>query len=96
MFFFLFLSSLVLLVTSALVAFSTVPVNSIVFLVATFINAALMLFFFGVDFLSLIFIIVYVWATAILFLFVLMMAAIKTKIVNIFSVHSLLNFLKGV
>jgi len=96
MFFFLFLSSIALLVTSALVAFSTVPVNSIVFLVATFINAALMLFFFGVDFLSLIFIIVYVGAIAILFLFVVMMVSIKTKIVNVFSVHSLLNLLKGV
>ena len=51
------------------------------FLVATFINAALMLLFLTI---------------AILFLFVVMMVSIKTKIVNAFSVHSLLNLLKGV
>lgn len=55
-----------------------------------------MLFFFGVDFLSLIFIIVYVGAIAILFLFVIMMVSIKTKVLNIFSTDSLLNLLKGV
>lgn len=53
------------------------PVNSIFSLVLAFINTSLILLLFGIDFLSLLLIIVYVGAIAILFLFVIMMLNIK-------------------
>lgn len=49
------------------------PVRSVLFLVLTFFNAALFLFIMGVEYISYVFIIVYVGAIAILFLFVVMM-----------------------
>lgn len=85
-----------LLVTSSLVAFSANPVNSIIFLISTFVSTALILFLFGIDFLSLIFIIVYVGAIAVLFLFVIMMVAIKTKEENLFGIDSLTLILKRI
>jgi NADH-quinone oxidoreductase subunit J len=89
-----FIGSLSLLITSSFVAFSANPVNSIIFLISTFVSTALVLFLFGVDFLSLIFIIVYVGAIAVLFLFVIMMVAIKTKEENLFGITSLTTMLE--
>lgn len=60
-----------------LVISSNNPVNSILSLVLAFINTSLILLIFGMDFLSLLLIIVYVGAIAILFLFVIMMLNIK-------------------
>lgn len=53
------------------------PVHSVLFMILGFCNASIALFLFGVEFLSLIFIIIYVGAIAILFLFVIMMLDIK-------------------
>jgi NADH-quinone oxidoreductase subunit J len=48
-------------------------------LIITFCNAAFILFFFNIEFLGLIFIIIYVGAIAVLFLFVIMMLNIKSQ-----------------
>jgi len=53
------------------------PVHSVLFLILTFISAAGLLFLLEVEFISLIFIVVYVGAIAVLFLFVVMMLDIK-------------------
>ena len=53
------------------------PVHSVLFLVLVFLNAAGMLFVLQLEFIPLTFIIVYVGAIAILFLFVVMMLDIK-------------------
>ncbi len=66
----LFISSLFVFVVSN-------PVHSVLFMILGFFNGAVILFLFGVEFLSLIFIIIYVGAIAILFLFVIMMLDIK-------------------
>ena len=75
---------LILSISLSLVFFSfcvinlTNPVHSALFLVCTFLNAALILFFIGSDFLGFVFIIVYVGAIAVFFLLVIMMLNIKT------------------
>jgi NADH:ubiquinone oxidoreductase subunit 6 (subunit J) len=53
------------------------PVFSVLFLIFSFVNVACLLFLFKLEFLPLTFIIVYVGAIAVLFLFVLMMLNIK-------------------
>jgi len=53
------------------------PVYSVLFLILTFITAACLLFLLEIEFISLIFIVVYVGAIAVLFLFVVMMLDIK-------------------
>jgi len=58
------------------------PMHSILFLILTFCCASCILFLFTVDFLALVFIIIYVGAIAILFLFVVMMLNVKTVFVN--------------
>lgn len=65
------------------VIFSRNPIHSILFLVFLFFNAAALLILLGADFLAILFLIVYVGAVAVLFLFVIMMLSgklIKTKI----------------
>lgn len=59
------------------VAFSTNPINSVIFLILTFCNAACILFLFNTEFLGLVFVIIYVGAIAVLFLFVIMMLNVK-------------------
>jgi len=53
------------------------PVHSVLFLILTFISSAGLLFLLEIEFISLIFIVVYVGAIAVLFLFVVMMLDIK-------------------
>ena len=69
--------SVLLLVSSFFVISSRNPVHSVMFLVVVFLSAAGLLFCLEVEFLALSFIIVYVGAIAILFLFVVMMLDIK-------------------
>jgi NADH-quinone oxidoreductase subunit J len=61
----------------ASVSSSVNSVESILFLILTFFNSAILLFFFHAEFLGLVFIIVYVGAIAVLFLFVIMMLNVK-------------------
>ena len=66
-----------LIFCGASVSSSVNSIESILFLILTFFNSAIILFFFHADFLGLIFIIVYVGAIAVLFLFVIMMLNVK-------------------
>ena len=79
---FIFLHKFVLFfscLTAMWVVLSSNPVYSVISLILTFVNAAILLILFKAEFLSLIFIVVYVGAIAILFLFVVMMIDIKEK-----------------
>jgi NADH-quinone oxidoreductase subunit J len=53
------------------------PVHSILSLILVFFNAASLLIILGAEFLAMLFIIVYVGAVAVLFLFVIMMLNVK-------------------
>ena len=68
-----------LLFCGASVSSSVNSIESILFLILTFFNSAIILFFFHADFLGLVFIIVYVGAIAVLFLFVIMMLNVKVE-----------------
>lgn len=75
---FFYLGSLFLLLLSSIfVLISKNPVHSVLFLILCFCNSAIILFVLNTEFLGLIFIIVYVGAIAILFLFVVMMLNVK-------------------
>ena len=63
---------------SGLMVISVVnPIHSVLFLILVFFNASGLLILLGVDFLAMIFLIVYVGAIAVLFLFVVMMLNIR-------------------
>jgi len=70
---------LLLFFSGLMVAFSTNPVESVLFLILAFFNAGAILITFNAEFLGLIFIIVYVGAIAVLFLFVIMMLNVKSR-----------------
>lgn len=72
-----YLFSLLLCFCGFAVIFSRNPIHSILFLVFLFFNAASLLILLGVDFLAILFLIVYVGAVAVLFLFVIMMLSGK-------------------
>jgi NADH:ubiquinone oxidoreductase subunit 6 (subunit J) len=55
------------------------PVHSVLFLILSFISVSCLLFLLRIEFLSLLFIIIYVGAIGVLFLFVVMMLDIKIK-----------------
>ena len=70
--------SSVLLISSVLVVISQNAIFSVLFLVLSFLSSACLLFLLKCEFLSLMFILIYVGAIAILFLFVVMMLDLKT------------------
>jgi|694.fasta_scaffold29183_7 NADH-quinone oxidoreductase subunit J len=89
MFFFLFnentfyyFISFIFLISSFLVIYSINPIHSILSLILLFCSSAVFLLFFNVEFLALMFIIIYVGAISVLFLFVIMMLNIKLIEVN--------------
>lgn len=69
--------NIILLFSALFVWLSENPVHSVLFLVMSFLSSASICFCFGADFLGLVFIIIYVGAIAVLFLFVVMMLDIK-------------------
>ena len=73
-----YIFSSLLLLTSVLVITSQNAIFSVLFLVLSFLSASSILFLLKCEFLSLIFILIYVGAIAILFLFVVMMLDLKT------------------
>ena len=73
--FYLFSTTLVL--SSIMVVVSQNTIYSVLFLVLSFLSASSVLFLFKCEFISLIFILIYVGAIAILFLFVVMMLDLK-------------------
>lgn len=68
----------ILLFSSLMVIVVQNSVYSVLFLVCSFISAASLLFILECEFLALLFVIIYVGAIAVLFLFVVMMLDIKT------------------
>jgi NADH-quinone oxidoreductase subunit J len=67
----------IVLISSIMVISARNPVHSVLFLILAFFNAAGLLILMEMEFLSLIFIVVYVGAIAVLFLFVVMMLNVK-------------------
>jgi len=65
------------LICAILVITSKNPIHSVLFLVLVFFNVSALLIMLGVEFLALLFLIVYVGAIAVLFLFIIMMLSIK-------------------
>jgi NADH-ubiquinone oxidoreductase chain 6 len=67
------------IISSILVITSKNPVISVVFLISLFVNASGYLILLGIGFIGISYLIVYVGAIAVLFLFVIMMMQIKIK-----------------
>lgn len=65
------------IISAAMTIAASNPVHSVFYLIFTFVNASALFFLLGVEFLAVIFLIVYVGAVSILFLFVVMMLNIK-------------------
>ena len=65
------------LISSVLAITSKNPVVSVIFVISTFVNAAGYLLLLGVNFVGISYIVIYVGAIAVLFLFVIMMINIK-------------------
>ena len=70
------------LISGVMVIQSKNPVHSVLFLILVFFNAAGLLILLGLDFFAMIFLVVYVGAIAVLFLFVVMMLNIKLAEIN--------------
>ena len=68
-----YIFSLSIIASALMVIFSKQPINSVLFLIFSFINASGLFLLAGAEFLALIIVIVYVGAVAVLFLFVIMM-----------------------
>ena len=75
-FFFFFCS--VLLLSSLMIVLSQNSIYSVLFLVLSFVSSSSIIFLLECEYISLIFILIYVGAIAVLFLFVVMMLDIKT------------------
>lgn len=80
-FFFLFFSFLSVF-SSFCVILSKNPLHSVIFLIFVFCNVVLILLLQGIDFLAMVFLIVYIGAIAVLFLFVVYMLNIKLIEIN--------------
>lgn len=70
------------LISGIMVIQSRNPVHSVLFLILVFLNSSGLLILLGLDFFAMIFIVVYVGAIAVLFLFVVMMLNIKIAEIN--------------
>ena len=71
--------SIILLLSSFMVILVTNSIYSVLFLVLSFFSASSLLFLLNCEFLALVFILIYVGAIAVLFLFVVMMLDLKTS-----------------
>ena len=80
-FFFIFFSFLSIF-SSFCVILSKNPLHSVIFLIFVFCNVVLILLLQGIDFLAMVFLIVYIGAIAVLFLFVVYMLNIKLIEIN--------------
>ena len=70
--------SCVLILSSLMIILSQNSIYSVLFLVLSFVSSSSIVFLLECEYISLIFIIIYVGAIAVLFLFVVMMLDIKT------------------
>lgn len=71
--------SILLVLSSLLVVLSQHPIFSLIFLVSSFLLSSFLLFLLECEFLALLFIIIYVGAIAVLFLFAVMMIDLKQE-----------------
>lgn len=83
------------IISAIFVVSSRNPIHSILFFILVICNMAGYLFFLHVEFLALIFLVVYVGAISILFLFIVMMLNIRilelnNKLLNYFPINSLI------
>nr|BBD14160.1 NADH dehydrogenase subunit 6 [Ophirina amphinema] len=69
--------SFVAIISALCVVFSRNPIHSVLFLVLVFANVSGILVLLGVEYLSMVFLMVYVGAIAVLFLFVVMMLNVR-------------------
>ena len=79
------LLSILILLSALLTVLSTHILMSLVFFITTIILSSALLFLFDCEFLALLFILIYVGAIAVLFLFAVMM--VETKSVNLYKSH---------
>ena len=77
-----FFFSFIIILSSLLVVFSTNPVHSVLFLIFTFFNSAIIFLILNAEFLAMTLLIVYVGAVAVLFLFVVMMLDISESLIK--------------
>jgi len=84
---FFFLFSSILLSSSLVVITARNPIHSVLFMILVFLNVVFILISLEVEFLALTFVIVYVGAVAVLFLFVVMMLNIKITSLNKELIH---------
>ena len=76
------LFTFIALFSAIMVIASKNPIHSVVFLILVFVNAAGLLVLLKIDFIAMMFLIIYVGAIAVLFLFVVMMLNIKLNELN--------------
>ena len=74
--------SFLIVCSSFLVVFSNNPVHSVLFLIFTFFNSAIIFLLMNAEFLAMTLVIVYVGAIAVLFLFVVMMLNISESVLK--------------
>lgn len=74
--------SINIIICSFLLIFAKNPIHSVLYLICCFLNGAGFILFLGLEFLAVIFVIIYVGAIAVLFLFVVMMLDIKILEIN--------------
>lgn len=70
--------------TSTFIYFSVNPIHSILLLILLFFESSIVLSLFNLEFISILFILIYVGAIAILFLFVVMMLQLKLNDLEVF------------
>jgi len=80
---FLYLLWFLIVNTSIIVVFTAHPIHSILALIAVFIEVGVLLLFLGLEYIAFVFLVVYVGAIAVLFLFVTMMLNIRQLEFNI-------------
>ena len=80
--FLFYLFSSFALISGVMVIQAKNPVHSVLFLILVFFNSAGLLIMLGLDFFAMVFLVVYVGAIAVLFLFVVMMLNIKLAQIN--------------
>jgi NADH-quinone oxidoreductase subunit J len=73
----IYLFSILLIVSSIMVIVTKNPLHSVLFLIGSFLSSSVILFLFENEFLALFFLIIYLGAIAVLFLFIVMMLNIK-------------------
>jgi NADH-quinone oxidoreductase subunit J len=75
--FFFFLLSFLLILSALFIILSKNPIHSILYLILVFVCSSGLLLLLGAEFLSMIFLIIYVGAISVLFIFVIMMLNIR-------------------